>query len=34
MASKNQIEYEFNPVKESKDGKEAERVIWSTASLL
>jgi len=33
MASKNQIEYEFNPVKESKDGKEAERVIWSTASL-
>ena len=33
MASKKQIEYEFNPVKEAKDGKEAERVIWSTASL-
>lgn len=25
--------YEFDPVKQAKDGKEAERVIWSTKSL-
>lgn len=33
MAKKENIEYEFNPIKQSKDGKEAERVIWSTKSL-
>ena len=30
---KNDINYEFNPIKETKDGKNAERVIWSTKSL-
>ena len=33
MAKGGEVEYEFNPVKEAKDGKEAEKVIWSTASL-
>lgn len=26
-------EYEYNPIKESKDGAEAEKVIWSTKAL-
>lgn len=33
MARGGEVEYEFNPIKEAKDGKEAERVIWSTKSL-
>jgi len=30
---KNDVNYEFNPIKDTKDGKAAERVIWSTKSL-
>lgn len=30
---KSEESYEFDPIKQTKDGKEAERVIWSTKSL-
>ena len=33
MASNNQVEYEYNPIKEQINGKEAERIIWSTNSI-
>lgn len=34
MAKKEkEFEYEFNPIKEMKDGKQAEKVVWSTKSL-
>jgi hypothetical protein len=28
-----EFEYEYDPIKVPKDGKEAERVIWSTKSI-
>lgn len=31
--AKKEFEYEYDPIKVAKDGKEAERVVWSTYSL-
>ena len=31
--SPNDEEYVFDPVKEAKDGKQAQAVVWSTKSL-
>lgn len=33
MASNNQMDYEYNPIKEQINGQEAERIIWSTNSI-
>lgn len=34
MKETQEFEYEYDPIKEMKGGKEAERVIWSTVSLM
>lgn len=33
MAKIDEMDYEYNPVKQPKDGKEAEKVVWSTKAL-
>ena len=33
MSKKNDINYEFDPIKYETNGKEAEKVIWTTKSL-
>lgn len=33
MSKVKEFEYEYDPIKVSKDGKEAERIVWSTKSI-